>query len=78
MPFWGIRPLTSDAYSGSALFMWDSGSPAPPTTNTPPSAGNDPHGVPRAQPIVREQAAAFLLQGIVLDVCGTAPCTAVP
>jgi hypothetical protein len=78
VPFWGIRPLTSNAYTGSALFMWDSGSPPPPTTNTPPTAGNDPHGVPRAQPIVREQAAAFLLEGIVLNVCGTAPCTAVP
>ena len=58
--------------------MWDSGSPTPPTTNTPPSAGNDPHEVPRSQPIVREQAAAFLLSGYVLNVCGTAPCTAVP
>jgi hypothetical protein len=78
VPFWGIHPLAQDAYRGSALFMWDSGSPPPPTGNVPPSAGNDPHGVPRSQPIVREQAAAFLLDGVVLDVCGTAPCTAVP
>ncbi len=77
-PFWGIASLPPTPYAGSALFMWDSGSPAPPTTNTPPSAGADPHGVPRAQPIVREQAAAFLLSGSVLDVCGTTPCTAVP
>jgi hypothetical protein len=77
VPFWNIRPLKPGA-TGSALFVWDSGTPAPPLTNTPPTAGSDPHGVPRAQPIVREQAAAFLLEGVILDVCGTAPCTAVP
>ncbi len=76
--FWGIASLPATPYVGSALFMWDSGSPTPPTTNTPPSAGNDPHEVPRSQPIVREQAAAFLLNGYVLNVCGAAPCTAVP
>jgi hypothetical protein len=76
--FWGIASLPSTPYAGSALFMWDSGSPPAPTTNVPPSAGNDPHGVPRAQPIAREQAAAFLLSGYVLNVCGNAPCTAVP
>jgi hypothetical protein len=77
VPFWGIHPLSPN-YTGSALFMWDSGSPTPPTTNTPPTAGNDPHGVPRAQPKVREQAAVFLQDGIVVDPCGTDPCTAVP
>jgi len=69
---------TQDDYRGSALFTWDSGAPAPPTGDAPPSAGDDPHGVPWSQPIVREQAAAFLLDGVVLDVCGSAPCTAVP
>ncbi len=78
VPFWGIPALPTTPYAGSALFMWDSGSPQPPTTNTPPSAGNDPHEVPRSQPIVREQAATFLLSGYVLNVCGNAPCTAVP
>jgi hypothetical protein len=78
VPFYGIAPLPSTPYAGSALFMWDSGSPRAPLTNTPPSAGADPHEVPRSQPLVREQAAAFLLGGYVLNVCGNAPCTAVP
>jgi hypothetical protein len=76
VPFWGIRSFGPRA--GSALFVWDSGTPPPPLTNTPPTAGDDPHGVPRAQPIVREQAAVFLLEGVILDVCGANPCTAVP
>jgi hypothetical protein len=78
VPFYGIPPTPSDVYSGSALVMWDSGSPPPPTTNTPPTAGADPHGVPRAQPTVRYQDAAFLLNGVVLNVCDESPCMAVP
>lgn len=77
-PLYGIPPIPSDVYSGSALIVWDSGTPAPPTTNTPPTAGADPHSVPRSQPVVRYQDAAFLLNGVVLNVCDTAPCQAVP
>jgi hypothetical protein len=78
VPFWGISALPSTPYDGSALYMWDSGSPTPPLTNTPPSAGADPHEVPRSQPTAREQTAAFLQTGYVLDVCGSSPCLAVP
>ncbi len=78
VPMFDIPAIPTDVYSGSALVEWDSGSPPPPITNTPPTTGADPHGVPRAQPIVRYQDAAFLLNGVVLNVCGTGPCQAVP
>jgi hypothetical protein len=78
VPFYGIPPIPSDTYQGSALFMWDSGTPPPPITNTPPMAGSDPHEVPRSQPDVQEQDAIFLRTGIVTNPCGDAPCTAVP
>lgn len=77
-PFYGIRPIPTDAYQGSALFVWDSGTPPPPLTNTPPTAGMDPHEVPRSQPSVQEQDAIFLLFGIVTNPCGNGPCKAVP
>ncbi len=77
-PFYGIPAIPNDAYQGSALFMWDSGTPPPPITNTPPMAGADPHEVPRSQPSVQEQDATFLLTGIVTNPCGNRPCTAVP
>ncbi len=78
VPFYGIPPITSPVYQGSALFVWDSGTPAPPLTNTPNRAGADPHGVPRAQPAVQLQDAAFLLGGVVTNPCGSGPCMAVP
>ncbi len=78
VPFYGIQPITGPIGQGSALFVWDSGTPAPPLTNTPNRAGADPHGVPRAQPSVQQQGATFLLQGVVTNPCGAAPCMAVP
>ncbi len=77
-PYWGIPAIPGPAFNGSSLIVWDSGSPPPPTTDTPPTAGMDPHEVPRAQPSARLQDAAFLLTGEVIDVCGGAPCQAVP
>ncbi len=79
VPFYGIPPLPAGPFEGSAaLFVWDSGSPPPPLTNTPPTAGMDPHEVPRSQPVVQEQDATFLLDGIVTNPCGASACTAVP
>ncbi|MFI1383953.1 hypothetical protein [Embleya sp. NPDC020886] len=78
-PYWGIRPLPREPYRGSALVVWDSGSPAPPVSNTPPIGpeyGRDPHSDPRNSPVARRQKAEFLATGRVVDVCGGAPCTA--
>ncbi|MDG2307495.1 MAG: hypothetical protein P8R42_23155 [Candidatus Binatia bacterium] len=74
-PFWGIDPIPADPYSGSALVIWDSGSPAPPLENVPPREGEDPHEHPRADEQARVQKSEFLRTGgTVVNVCGDAPC----
>jgi hypothetical protein len=78
VPFWGIPAIPRFPYRGSALIMWDSGSPPPPLGNVPPSAGHDPHGDTGNTPAARQQAAEFLLSGEVVDVCGGKPCVAIP
>jgi hypothetical protein len=76
-PFYGIPRIESYPYGGSALVMWDSGSPPSPTTNTPPREGRDPHGDPRAEPSARLQKSEFLrLGGSLIDVCNGRPCYA--
>ncbi|QFZ18929.1 hypothetical protein [Saccharothrix syringae] len=80
VPHWGIEPARLP-HAGSAMVVWDSGTPAPPTTNTPPTEpeyGRDPHSDPRSSVDARRQKAAFLTTGLVVDVCGGAPCTAPP
>ncbi|MEU1878410.1 hypothetical protein ABZ470_13960 [Streptosporangium sp. NPDC020072] len=80
-PYWGIRALPPRPYAGSALIVWDSGAVTPPRTNTPPlgtAYGRDPHHDPRNSPEARVQKAHFLREGVVVDVCGGAPCTAEP
>ena len=49
-PYFGIPHIAAFPVGGSALVVWDTGIPAPPTTNTPPHAGQDPHSAPRKQP----------------------------
>ena len=41
-PEWGIPAIERYPFAGSAMVVWDSGSPPPPTTNTPPMAGSTP------------------------------------
>jgi hypothetical protein len=75
---WGLDALP-DGFEGSGLVYWDSGSPAPPVTNTPPRDGEDPHSDPRNSPVARRQISAFLApDGRIVDVCDGAPCTATP
>ncbi|WP_335939471.1 hypothetical protein [Streptomyces sp. PTD5-9] len=83
VPYWGIRTVARDRlpYRGSAMTVWDSGTPAPPTANIPPTGpeyGRDPHADPRNSSAARQQKATFLTTGRVIDVCGGAPCTAAP
>jgi hypothetical protein len=74
-PYFGIPRIDSYPYGGSALVVWDTGVPAPPTTNTPPREGTDPHGAPRASPAARRQKSEFLrLGGSLIDVCAGLPC----
>lgn len=77
-PLWGIPTISGFPYTGSAMVVWDSGSPPAPLTNTPPTTGHDPHEDPRNSVIARDQMAVFLSTGQVVDVCGTGPCVISP
>jgi hypothetical protein len=66
-------------FGGSAIVMWDSGTPAPPITNTPNRGGDDPHSAPRSTVAARVQKSEFLkIDGHVIDVCGAKPCHSTP
>jgi hypothetical protein len=76
-PYYGIPAIPSFPFAGSAYVVWDSGSPTPPTTETPPRTGADPHSHPRSTAIARLQKNYFLrINGTVLDTCGPTPCYA--
>jgi hypothetical protein len=76
-PAYGIPGIASYPFNGSALVIWDSGTPTPPTTNTPNTGGSDPHGKPRSNMDARIQKSEFLKTGgAVVDVCSGAPCLA--
>lgn len=75
---WGIPDIASYPHDGSAVVMWDSGADAPPLHNQPPRTGDDPHDNIRRTPAAIDQIVAFLSTGTVIDVCGGAPCVAVP
>jgi hypothetical protein len=76
-PYYGIPAIPSDPFDGSALIVWDSGADTPPTTNTAPPTGADPHSDPRNSVAGRVQKSEFLKSGgAVVDVCSGAPCTA--
>jgi hypothetical protein len=77
-PFWGLSPIGSFPYTGNALFNWDSGSPPPPLTNKPPTAGHDPHDDLSVSAASQGLALSFLYSGYLTDVCGGAPCTTAP
>ena len=78
VPFWGIPGVPSNPFGGSVLELWDFGTPAPPIESVPPESpqyGDDPHGLARNVPAVRDQVSAFLqLDGTFVDVCGPDPC----
>jgi hypothetical protein len=75
-PYYGIPAVPTDPFAGSALVVWDSGAATPPTTNTAPNVGADPHGDPRSSPEARDQKSDFLeTGGEFVDVCSGAPCT---
>jgi hypothetical protein len=76
-PFWGIEPIDGYPFDGSALVVWDYGTPAPPVgaaIPTDPEYGRDPHGAGSDEPLVLVQALGYLLGGQLLNVCGDGPC----
>jgi hypothetical protein len=74
-PYFWLTPVPGNGYPGSVLVYWDSGTPPPPTDNTHPTVGSDPHGRPRAQESARTQKSAFF-NGTYIDVCNNQPCLA--
>jgi len=78
VPFWGIEALTTFPAKANAYVMWDFGTPAPPLTNTPNRAGDDPHGKGRGSPEVQKLVTTFLFTGDVVDVCNAQPCQTAP
>ncbi len=74
-PFWAIPRFRRLPATGSALVVWDFGTPAPPATNEAPRAGEDPHGAGAGEVRVRRMVAAFLsTDGKLEDVCAGRPC----
>jgi hypothetical protein len=84
-PFYAIPRLERFPYRGSALIVFDSGpftdanpqgTPLPPTTNTPPTVGQDPHEYPRRTPEAREMKDQFLRIGgrLTSPPCGGGVC----
>jgi hypothetical protein len=80
-PYFAIEPLPDAPWDGSAIILWDSGTPTPPTGIEPPREplyGEDPHETPRCMPAARVQKSEFLMSdGAIVDVCGGAPCVAI-
>lgn len=74
-PFFGIDPIAELPHQGSGYLMWDFGTPAPPTDNIPPRAGEDPHGKLADVPAALQIVAAFIEpDGVIIDACGSDPC----
>jgi hypothetical protein len=68
-PYWDLPRLTS-ATTGPGLYVWDSGVPPAPLSDTPPTAGVDPHDTtPRAEPQFWAQMASFFASGRVPAGC---------
>ncbi|HEX6460250.1 MAG TPA: hypothetical protein VF032_15120 [Thermoleophilaceae bacterium] len=85
-PYFGVAPITSFPYDGSALVVWDigptrnggaQGTDPPPLGELPDRGGQDPHEAPRSEASNRLQKSDFLQPGgQVVDVCGDHPCYA--
>ncbi|MCE9621242.1 MAG: hypothetical protein K8R99_02735 [Actinomycetia bacterium] len=77
-PQWGITPFDAANPAKALLMVWDYGTPAPPPVNLPPHPpeyGDDPHNGGSREPLVLQQAIAFLLTGEIVDVCSGSACT---
>jgi hypothetical protein len=81
-PFFGLTPLTTYPYAGSALVYYDGGPAAftgsggqgtdkAPPSNTPNRTGADPHGYPRRVPAAQAQYATFFDTGTIQNPCGS-------
>ncbi len=91
-PFVALEPVPAGDFTGSVLTYWDDGplggsandggTVPPPTVNLPPfepDFGDDPHSLPRKDPVAQAQKSAFLRpegEGRFVDLCDPSlPCT---
>ena len=74
----GLDPLDGTRRAGSAYFLWDTGSPPSPITNTPSRQGHDPHDdTPNIAEVQRLKDSFWHPDGSVIDPCAAdVPCTA--
>jgi hypothetical protein len=82
---WGIDPIASYPFTGSAIVYWDGGptrdNPAPPPAqigtdvpplgNVPNKSGQDPHSLPRAQAEEQQMVSDFLRPDAVSAITDT-------
>jgi hypothetical protein len=87
VPYYGIEPISSFPYDGSALIVADvgplrmvgdrkKGTNPPPPQNTPNREGVDPHGPDQSETVYGRQVISEFLRvgGRVINGCGTQPC----
>jgi hypothetical protein len=91
-PYFSLQPVPAGDVTSSVMTIWDNGpvgggaihggTAAPPSTNTPPvepAYGEDPHSLPRKDPLAQAQKSAFLQPdgvGKFVDTCDAGlPCT---
>ena len=73
---WGIEPIPSYPWPGSAYFLFDTGAVLSPLGNVPPREGHDPHDDTPRIPAAQDLKDAFMRpDGVAIDVCNGAPCT---
>jgi hypothetical protein len=73
-PFWGL-PAFSSPSGGPALFVWDTGVPPAPLSDTPPTRGSDPHDTtPRTFKSFWAQMHTFFTTGQITNPCGAGAC----
>jgi hypothetical protein len=73
-PYWDL-PALSSSWNGPALFVWDTGVPPAPLSDTPPTQGPDPHDTtPRTFKSFWAQMHTFFSTGKITNPCGGQPC----
>jgi len=77
-----VKPVNRSVYgidevdapmTGSAMVEYSFGLPPEPLTNTPATAGKDPHDVLRTLDSAQEQSFRFFKDGVVAPFC-SGPC----
>ena len=73
-PLWDLPAITSPS-DGPGLFVWDTGVPPAPLTDTPPTQGPDPHDTtPRTFNSFWALMSRFFATGQIINPCGTSAC----